>query len=296
MIPSKPQPNSALKSVALIMFAMSLLAGINILAKALGQDHLGPALHPFQISFGRFAFAFMTLLIAASILRPKLTKPDMKLHLGRTTLGWAGVTLMFSAIAFIPLADATAISFLNPVFAMMLAIPFLGERVGKYRWLAAVISLIGAFILLRPSPASFQPAALLALCAALAMGIELIFMKLLTRKESPFQILLINNGLGFLLASGTALFVWQNPAPLQWAAMIAVGFLMVIVQTCYVQALRMSDASFIAPFSYSALIFATFYDFIIFGETPDVVSVIGSITICTGALILASRESKATAK
>ena len=118
MTPPKSQPNNAIKSVALIIFAMSLLAGINILAKALGQDHLGPALHPFQISFGRFAFAFTTLLIAASILRPKFTKPDMKLHLGRTTLGWAGVTLMFAAIAFIPLADATAISFLNPVFAM----------------------------------------------------------------------------------------------------------------------------------------------------------------------------------
>ena len=295
MILPESQSNSALKSVVLILFAMSLLAAINILAKALGQDHLGPALHPFQISFGRFSFAFITLLIAANILRPKLTKPDIKLHLGRTTLGWAGVTLMFSAIAFIPLADATAISFLNPVFAMMLAIPFLGERVGKYRWLAAAISLVGAFILLRPSPASFQPAALLALCAALAMGIELIFIKLLTRKENPFQILLVNNGLGFLLAGCTALFVWQSPEPFQWVAMIAVGILMVIVQTCYVLALRLSDASFIAPFSYSALIFATFYDFIIFGQSPDMVSIIGSITICTGAVILASRESKAAA-
>ncbi len=286
--------NNALLSAGLILLASAILAGINILAKALGQDHLGPAMQPFQISFGRFTFALMTLIIVALIIKPKFTKPNLKLHISRTSAGWAGVTLMFASVSLIPLPDATAISFLNPVFAMILAVPFLGERVGKYRWLAAVIALLGAFILLRPSPATFQPAALIALAAAVMLGSELILMKRLTRKESGFQILIINNTIGFLISTAIAIFVWQNPTSLQWGAMVAIGLLMVCAQTCYITALRLSDASFIAPFSYAALIFATLYDFIIFGQTPDMISVIGSITICGGAILLASREARAS--
>lgn len=292
MSQSIPMKSNTLVSAGLIVLAMSFLAGINILAKALGQDHLGPALPPFMISFGRFTFALLVLLIAAGILRPKFTKPDLKLHIWRTTAGWAGVTMMFAAVALIPLPDATAISFLNPVFAMILAIPFLGERVGRHRWTAAIIALTGALILLRPSAASFQPAALIALGAAVVMGIELTIMKLLTRKESPFQILIINNGLGFLLSGAVALTVWQSPTPLQWAALASIGILMVVVQTCYVHALRLGDASFIAPFSYTALIFATFYDFLIFGQTPDIVSIAGAATITAGAISLAARERR----
>jgi len=85
-------------------------------------------------------------------------RPDLRIHIGRTLFGWGGVTCMFAAVAFMPMSDATAISFLNPVFGMLLAIPLLGERVGPWRWLAAAMALIGALILLRPGPDTFQAA------------------------------------------------------------------------------------------------------------------------------------------
>jgi len=293
MQPQHHLENKVLLPAGLIVLASAMIAGTTVLAKLLGQGHLGPALHPFQISFGRFAFALMTLILAAGILRPRLANPNLKLHIGRTTAGWAGVTLMFAAVSLIPLPDATAISFLSPVFAMMLAIPFLGETVGKYRWLAAIIALSGAIILLRPSTASFQPAALLALGAAAIFGVELIMMKLLTRKERPLQILILNNTIGLLLSGTIAFFVWQSPNTLQWAALIGIGSIMVAAQACYLNALRASDASFIAPFSYATLIFAAFYDYMFFGQLPDLISVIGGLTICAGAILLATREHKA---
>jgi drug/metabolite transporter (DMT)-like permease len=289
----KPPRQNPLLAAGLILTASAFIAGTTVFAKALGQGHIGPEMHPFQISFGRFAFALLALMIVASIVRPKIHNPDWKLHIGRTTAGWASATLLFTAVTLIPLPDATAISFLNPVFAMILAIPFLGERVGKYRWQAAFIALTGAFILLRPSPASFQPAALFALAAAVVMGCELIMMKLLSRKEKPFQILIMSNSIGFVLSGTTAFFFWQAPNPLQWAAMAGIGFLMLLAQVCYVNAIRLSDASFIAPFAYATLIFATLYDYLFFGQIPDRVSVIGAVTICSGALMLAVRERKA---
>ncbi|MEL6521192.1 MAG: EamA family transporter, partial [Pseudomonadota bacterium] len=187
-------------AVAFMLTATAFIAGTTLLAKSLGTDALGPPLHPFQVSHGRFVFALLGIGIAAAVLRPKLQSPRWPLHLARTTFGWAGVTLMFAATAHIALSDATAISFLNPVFAMMLAIPLLGERVGPIRWSAAAIALLGALVLLRPGVGTFQPAALLALGSAAVLGFEIILIKRLSAIEGPFQILLINNGLGTLLS------------------------------------------------------------------------------------------------
>lgn len=209
-------------AVALMLTATAFIAGTMVMAKSLGTDTLGPPLHPLQISHGRFLFAFATIASAAMIFRPTISNPHWGLHIGRTLFGWGGVTLMFAAVAFIPLSDATAISFLNPVFGMLLAIPLLGERVGRWRWLAAFMALAGALILLRPGPDTFQVAGLLALGAAIIMGMELIFIKKLANREPAFQILLVNNAIGLCIATLAVLPVWQMPTPAQWGALTQV--------------------------------------------------------------------------
>ena len=289
MTPVRQNPALA----ALLIFAASaLLAGTTLLAKALGTDTLGPALHPMQISHGRFLFAFLVIVSAVAVLRPKLRRPHWGLHIGRTSFGWLGITLMFASVAFIPIADATAISFLNPVFAMVLAIPLLKEGVGPWRWMAAAVALIGALILLRPTPASFQPAALLALTAAAVIGMELIFIKKLSGREIPIQILLVNNAMGLTIATVAVSFVFQMPTPQQWAALAGIGLLMACAQACFVNGMARADASFVAPISYATLIFAAFYDFAVFGVIPDTVSQIGSAIILTGGLLLVWREAR----
>ncbi|WP_377193511.1 DMT family transporter [Ruegeria meonggei] len=288
MTPARQNPPLA---ALLIVAASAFIAGTTLLAKALGTDTLGPALHPMQISHGRFLFAFLVIASAVGIMRPKLRRPHWGLHIGRTSFGWVGITLMFASVAFIPIADATAISFLNPVFAMVLAIPLLKEGVGPWRWLAAGVALIGALILLRPTPESFQPAALLALTAAAMIGMELIFIKKLSGREIPIQILLINNAMGLTIASVAVSFVFQMPTPQQWAALAGIGMLMACAQACFVNGMARADASFVAPISYATLIFAAIYDFAVFDVTPDVISQIGSAIILMGGLILVWREA-----
>ena len=176
---------------------------------------------------------------------------------------------------------------------MVLAIPLLKEGVGPWRWLAAAVALAGALILLRPTPASFQPAALLALSAAVIIGMELIFIKKLSGREAPIQILLVNNAMGLTIATIAVTFVFQMPTPAQWAALVAIGVLMACAQACFVNGMARADASFVAPISYATLIFAAFYDFVIFGVIPDKISMFGSAVILTGGLILVWREARA---
>jgi len=286
------KPHNPALAAGLIAVATAFIAATTLIAKALGTEQFGPALHPFQIVFGRFLFAFLAFSIAVAIMRPKLQRPHLGLHLARTSGGWAGLTLMFASVAHIPLADATAISFLNPVFGMIFAIPFLGERVGKWRWLAAGVSLSGAMILLRPTPDSFQPAALLALGAAVILGAELNVIKKLTGRESPFSILFVNNAIGVVIAGMAVIWVWQDLMAAQWVLMATLGVAMAVAQSCFVNAMARADASFVAPFSYGTLIFAALYDVVFYDVIPDQVTVLGAAIIILGALLLAWREGR----
>ncbi|MEM6758635.1 MAG: DMT family transporter [Pseudomonadota bacterium] len=279
-------------AVILMIAASALIAGTTLFAKALSTPEIGTPLHPLQITFGRFLFAFVGIATAAALLRPRLVRPHLGLHLMRTSAGMTGVTLMFAAVAYIPLADATAISFLNPVFAMMLAIPMLGERVGRWRWAAACIALAGALVLLRPTPSTFQPAALLALGAALIMGFEITVIKLLSGREPPFSILLVNNAIGVCIASAAVIWVWQTPSPTQWALMAGVGLLMASAQACFVNAMARAEASFVVPFSYITLVFAAAYDMAIFAVIPDAITGLGASIIIAGGALLAWREGR----
>lgn len=279
-------------AAGLILLATAFIAVTTLLAKAIGTGVFGPPLHPLQVSHGRFVFAFLAIAGAMAVLRPQIARPAWGLHIGRTTFGWLGVSLMFAAVAFLPLSDATALVFLNPIFGMVLAIPLLGEKVGPVRWGAAAIAFVGAVILLRPSAATFQPAALLAVLGALSMGVELIFIKRLTNRERPAQILFFNNLIGVGIASIAVVAVWVAPTPGQWAALAGIGLAMACAQACFINGMARADASFVAPFSYATLIFATLYDFGVFAVIPDAVSVVGAGTILAGALLLALREGR----
>ena len=287
-----PRPPDPARAALLTLVAAALLAGTTLLAKALGTGALGPPLNPLQISHGRFLFALIAISTITAVMRPRFTRPDLATHAKRSCLGWGGVTLMFAAAAVIPLSDATAISFLSPVFAMILAIPLLGERVGPVRWSAAAIGLLGAAVLMRPGSGVIETGALLALGAALCLGAELIFIKRLSGREGPWQILLINNAIGLTIATLAAVWIWQAPVALQWAALMALGGLMALAQACFVNAMARGDASFVAPFFYTTLIFAAGYDGLAFGGWPDSVSVIGALVILSGAGLLAWREGR----
>ncbi len=280
-------------AAAAIIAASALIALTTLIAKSLGLGITGPELHPLQVSAGRFFFAFLAISVFSAFRRPSFKGTAWHLHLARSICGWTGVTLMFAAVARMPLADATAITFLNPIVAMALAIPLLAERVGPVRWLAAGISLGGALILIRPGTEAFQPAALIALAAAGLMGVEIICIKLLSTKEPPVRILLINNSFGAIISVTAASLVWVLPSPTQFMLLAALGLTMACAQSLFIQALKNAEASYVIPFSYSTLVFAAFYDFALFGQTPVFTSFLGAVIIIGGAVLLAWREQLA---
>lgn len=287
-----PSPTAA---ALLMLTAAALVAATTLLAKALGRGVGGEPLPAFMVSAGRFVFAWATLLPIVAWMRPGFTGAAWGLHTARSFCGWGGVSAMFAAAAVLPLADATAISFLNPMIAMVLAIPLLGERVGRWRWGAAATALAGALVLIRPGFAAFEPYALVALAAAVFMAFEVVLIKRLaggsTKTGEPaIRILFINNSIGASIALLAAATVWTWPTPGQWPLLAAIGVIMVTAQSLFIQAMRRADASFVMPFFYATLIFAALYDAAVFGDLPTALSVLGAALILAGAVVLAWRE------
>lgn len=273
-----------------MLLASALVAGTTMIAKILGRP-MGDtdALHPLMVSAGRFVFALAALLVVITLrpsLRPTFHRSRFDLHFGRSLCGWLGVSAMFAASARMPLAEATAIGFLNPLVTMVLAILILKESATVRKFLAASLAVAGALAILRPGSEAFQPAAMLALASAFLFGVETIFIKRLSDSEPPLQILIANNVIGATLALVAASFVWTAPTPAQWTLLVAVGLVMVAGQAWFIQAMRNAEASAMSPVFYTTLVFAALYDLVLFGVVPVPLSIIGAALIIAAAWLL----------
>ena len=286
------EKNKVLPSIFYMLAASAFIGGTAVVAKILGKDYLGEPLNPFQISHSRFLYGFVFILIFSLFNKIKIESPNPKLHIARTSLGWMGATILFGSSSLIPVNDAVALNFSNPVFAMIFSIIILKEKYFTYRWIAMIITFAGALILLRPnfSDLYVDPVALISIFGAICLGLEAMFIKLLTKYEKNTQILLINNFIGLIISSLIVIFFWQTPTFLQLLFCIIIGFLMICAQICFLMALRSNQLNFVIPFFYSTLIFVLFYDYLIFKQLPDYLSFIGSLLIMIGGIYLFIKE------
>ena len=277
-----------------MIFVSLLIGGTTMIAKLLGTDLLGKPLNPMQISHSRFLFAFILIFLFFLKTKSKIIQPNYKLHFSRSFCGWIGITILFGTSILIPVSDATALIFINPIFTMIFAIPLLGETVKTTKWFAVAITFIGAIVLIRPENnlLEIQFVYILLIFGALALGLESIFIKILTIEEKPKQILLINNGIGLMISSIPIYFIWISPNIKQILALFFVGALMLCAQICFIQAMKRSEAHFVAPFFYFTLIFVCIYDFFIFQILPDKISIIGTTLIIVGGIILYVSQTK----
>ncbi len=278
------------QSILLVLFSVALFALLSLVAKLLGTDTLGPPLHPMQISAARFIVALL-FLAGVFALRPiNFENVPWGLHLRRGIAGWCGVTSLFAAAILMPLADANAVSFLSIIVTMALSMWMLREHIGPRRWSAAAIALVGALLITRPGTSTFQPAALIALMAAVFIGFEIVFIKQLSGREPVLRILIINNLIGATISAAVVGFVWQSPTPAQWLLIVLIGFLMIGVQATNILAMQRGDASFVAPFWYATPAFAAIFDYLVFGQSVALASGAGILLIVAAGLVISWRE------
>ncbi len=285
-----------MRSIVFVLCSVALFSVTSLLAKMLGGEHASNPLNPFQISGFRFVIAFLTIALVLYWRNASVRNIQWGLHIGRSVFGWLGVTCLFGAATQIPLADANAISFLSVIVAMALSMFWLGEKVGVRRWSAAGIALLGALLIARPGTSAFDIAAIIAFLAALFIGIEAIFLKKLSNRDDPIQILFCNNMIGAALSIVALFIVWKTPSLMQLAGLVAIGVIMLLAQFLNILALQQEEASFLMPFWYATPVFSAVYDYLLFNQIVSTWSAAGMMLIFIGGVIISLRSRPSFSK
>ena len=202
-----------------------------------------------------------------------------------------GSSLFFiSGLRFLPIAEASATGFVAPLFVTALSIIFLSEKVGLRRWIATAVGLIGVLIILRPGTGAFHPAAFFPLVSALAWACTLIMTRMMSGTERAITTMTYSSIAGLFILSALVPFVWVTPTWHDIAFGILIGVASTAGQWIVVLAFRYADASVLAPFSYTQLLWVSVLGFLVFGEVPDAYTITGAAFIVASGLYTAHRE------
>lgn len=271
---------------------MSVSAITYVLSIAIGR-YMAPDIEVFQIAFLRNAFAivFMMPWLMGVGLGAMRTNQIGK-HIVRGFMSSTNVTLLFAAVALIPIADMSAINFLQPVIAAAFAGLVLGEVAGRNRWLAIGLGFVGAIMVIRPGFADFNLGIAYALGSAVAGAVVSIMIKSMVRTDPPDTIaawLFITQSLILLVPT---ILVWRMPSLEQWGLFGVIGFMSVILQRTYNRGLQAADISIAMPFNFTRLIWASLFGWIVFAEFPDMWTWIGGTIIFVSSVWLTRQGKK----
>lgn len=283
---SQLPPN--LRGALWLVFAGFVLISMNSIVKTMGARLPAAELLFFR---GAFGIVFLMPLVLWRGWRSVATRHPW-MHLLRTCFGTASMFGVFYAVTHMPLADATAILFSSPLFATVFAALLLREAVGWRRATATLVGFGGVLVMVRPGAEAIEPAAFVAIGAAMLTGALAIIIRRLSGKDSPYVIIFWFTTVGSLIALPFALAVWVPPLASDWPLLVLIGFLGLIGQTAFTFAFSTGESSAVAPFDYVRLIFAGLFGYLFFAELPDHWSLTGAAIIMASTFYIMRREAR----
>ena len=275
------------RGIALILASTVFLGASDVTAKYLSTTL--PSIEIAWIRFLVFALIMSPAMVPGSPLYAlRSQRPGLQAMRGVALLGSS--LFFISGLRFLPIAEASATGFVAPLFVTALSIVFLGETVGVRRWLATAVGLIGVLIILRPGTGAFHPAAFFPIVSALAWACTLIMTRMMSGRYHAITTMTYSSIVGVCILSALVPFVWVAPSWHDILFGIFIGLASTAGQWIVVLAFRYADASVLAPFSYTQLLWVSILGFVIFGEMPDIWTVTGAVFIVGSGLYTAHRE------
>jgi len=274
--------------MALMASAMLMLPGIDAFAKLLAAT-----LSPGQVAWGRFVFQSLLLLAVMRLMGRPLASRQLGVHAARGVLIAIAILLFVWAVKYLPIANALAIFFVEPLLLTLLSAMFLGERVGARRLAAVVVGLVGALVVIRPNWQAFGWAALLPLGTAICFAGYLTLTRHLAVAEDPLAmqfwgglfaaaVLTVAVALGQGLAVPVLDPAW--PDAREWLLFLGLGVVSTVGHLIIAFAFRHAPAGVLAPFQYLEIISATVLGLVVFGDFPDAVTWLGTALIVGAGL------------
>jgi len=275
------------KAIGIILLALFCFSCSDAASKALTAT-----LAPIQIIWMRyFLFTVLIVPLGLAIKGPGVFRSKRFNWQFVRAVGTYGSAILFTtALQFLPLAESMAMNFVAPIFVTALSILLLGENVGIRRWLALIVGLIGVLIVIRPGTDAFHPAAIFPIAAAASWAFGMIATRKTSFADDAWTALTYAAIIGLAISTLIVPFVWRTPTLHELALSSVNGGMSTIAQLLVILAYRLAPASVLAPFSYSQLVWATIFGYVIFSEVPDQWTVVGAMIVIASGLYIAHRE------
>ncbi|WP_315831445.1 DMT family transporter [Bradyrhizobium prioriisuperbiae] len=286
-----------------IVKAVSLKIASTLMFALMGAQvrYLGGAFPVGEVAFCRALFALIPILLVfgwRGELRGALHTSRPKDHVLRGAFSIVGTFCTFGALARLPLADYTAIAFIAPLITVIFAALFLKEHVRVYRWSAVIIGFGGVILMLLPylgNHVELTSSVLLglafALTNALSSGGATIQIRRLTATESTASIVVFMTLLVMLVSLLTVAFGWRWPVSwIEIVALVGVGMAGGLGQILFTDSYRYAPASFLAPFDYTAMMWAFLFGYLFFSEVPTPFVIAGAVIVAGAGLFVILRE------
>jgi drug/metabolite transporter (DMT)-like permease len=254
------------------------------------------SLHVFQIMEMRslIGLALLYPLVHAAGGLAAMRSDRLGRHIARSAVHYGAQFGWFFALTLIPIAQVVAIEFTMPVWTAILAVAFLGERIGVARIGAVVLGLVGVAVIVRPGLEHVDPGQLIALVAAIGFAISLVLVKSLTTTESTvaiiFWMLVVQSAIGVVPAA----LVWRTPPAEVWPWIGVIALCGTYSHYCMAQALRRADATMIVPMDFLRVPLTAGAGWLVYSEPFDLFIVAGAGLILAANLLNLRRPDPAT--
>jgi drug/metabolite transporter (DMT)-like permease len=280
-----------------------VFSGQDLILKQISGDY---PLHQAMVLRSLTAIPFLLLLVARDGGLATLFTPGLRAMVWRGGVMCVAYTCYYIALPALPMASAVALYFSAPLFITLLSVVMLHEKVGLGRWVAVLVGFAGVVIMVRPSPALFEWAALLPVISGMTYGLSMIFARQLGTTETTAALAFWGNAvfLGFAillaLALGDGRFAtgghpsldfllraWVWPSAFDAARMCGCGVIAAAGLTLLTQAYRVGEANIVAPFEYTAMIWGVLWGWIFFSDLPDGQDWLGiAVIVAAGFVVL----------
>lgn len=281
--------NDTVKAISFMLVGMLFFSMLDA-----GMKWLADHYNIIQVAFFRSAFSLLPLAIllwakgGVSLLKTKIPL----WHLARGVIDYLALLCIILAFSLMPIANATAIAFTAPLFITALSIPFLGEKVGPYRWGAIIVGFIGTLIIIQPGMTMFNWGAIAALASALLFSVNIIMTKKMTKTERSITIVFISASIWTVFSLILLPFFWETPTSYwHFALFVLLGLVGGAGQYCLSEAIRLGSPSVVTPYEYSGLIWANLFGLFIWNEIPNNPVILGTLIIVCAGLYILYRES-----
>lgn len=276
------------KSALTALLAFAMFATHDVVIK-----YLGATFSPMQIVFfaSLFSFPMFSVMLVRDGSHSNLRPVHPWWVALRSALMVVGPTMAFFAFTMLPLAQVYPILFASPLLITLFAIPILGEKVGLPRLLAVLLGLIGVLVVIRPGADALNLGHAAALLAAIAGALQSVIVRKIGREERSVVLMLYPLLISFVVmgAAMTATYQPMSLTDLAGTAFVALfGFIAALL---LVYAYTHGEAAVVAPMQYSQILWALFFGSVLFGETPDTTTLLGSAIIVASGLFIILREA-----